>query len=299
MVLHRFDGPDRFVEEVRERPAPAPTEVLVEVAAAGLNPVEWNAAAGGWIDALHGGPPLRLGWDVAGRVVEVGYGVTHVKPGDEVFGMPGFPYPAGAYAEYVAGPSRHFARKPARLSMTEAAALPLAGLTAWQALVDVANVAAGQRVLVTAAAGGVGHLAVQIAKARGAFVVGTARRVNHGFLEDLGVDHAVDYTTDDVSTVGTVDVVVDLVGGPAQEALAKLVNPRGVLLSVAGPASGNAVELLVEPDLTGLRGLADLAERGHLRVHVDKVFPLNEVARAHDHGRRGHTRGKLVLLIRG
>jgi NADPH:quinone reductase-like Zn-dependent oxidoreductase len=297
MVLHAFDGPDRFREEEVDRPTPAPTEVLVEVAATGLNPVEWNASAGGWLAALHQGPPLRLGWDVAGHVVEVGYGVTHLKPGDAVFGMPRFPHAAGSYAEFVTGPSRHFARVPAGLPLVEAAGLPLAGLTAWQALVDVAAVSAGRRVLVTAAAGGVGHLAVQVAKARGAYVVGTARSANHDFLRTLGVDHPVDYTQTDLSTVDPVDVVIDLVrsGEPAG-----VLREDGVYVSVAGPLpagvpAGRGAEVLVEPDLAGLRGLADLVERGLLRVHVDGVFPLRDVARAHDRGRTGRTRGKLVL----
>ncbi|GIJ71145.1 NADPH:quinone reductase [Virgisporangium ochraceum] len=291
MVLHAFDGPDRFREEQLDRPSPAPTEILVRVAAAGLNPVEWNASAGGWIAALHNGPPLRLGWDVAGHVADVGYGVTHLKPGDAVFGMPRFPHPAGSYAEYVTGPSRHFARVPAGMPLVEAAGLPLAGLTAWQALVDVAAVSAGQRVLVTAAAGGVGHLAVQIAKARGAFVVGTARAENHGFLRTLGVDHPVDYTTTDLSTVDPVDIVVDLVSSSGIR-----LREGGVHISVAGPRE-DGVELLVEPDVTGLRGLADLVGRGLLRVHVDEVFPFDKVVEAHDRGRTGRTRGKLVLSL--
>jgi NADPH:quinone reductase-like Zn-dependent oxidoreductase len=305
MVLHAFDGPDRFRAEECDRPSPAPTEVLVAVMAAGLNPVEWNASDGGWLASLHHGPPLRLGWDVAGRVVSVGYGVTHLRPGDLVCGMPRFPFPVGSYAEYVTGPSRQFVRVPAGMSIVEAGALPLAGLTAWQALVDVAAVSAGRRVLVTAAAGGVGHLAVQIAKARGAVVVGTARRANHPFLASLGVDEPVDYTTDELSTVDAVDVVVDLVGG--DDAAAPL-RPGGILVSVAGPASDAAREvaaarhartadLLVEPDLAGLRALADLVVAGDLRVHVDEVFPLAEVAAAHDRGRSGRTRGKLVLQV--
>lgn len=297
-MLHAFDGSDRFRQETLAPPEPAPTEVLVKVAAAGLNPVEWNANPGGWLATLHGGPPLRLGWDVAGRVVEVGYGVTHLRPGDHVLGMPRFPYPAGTYAEYVTGPSRHFVRVPAGLSMVEAGALPLAGLTAWQALVDVADVRAGQRVLVTAAAGGVGHLAVQIAKARGATVVGTARAANHQFLSDLGVDEPVDYAFGDLGSVEPVDVVVDLVrGGGATVPL----RPGGILVSVAGPVAATAAdrtaEMLVEPDLGGLLALADLVERGSLRVHVDEVFELGDVTAAHDRGRTGRTRGKLVLTV--
>jgi NADPH:quinone reductase-like Zn-dependent oxidoreductase len=310
MVLHDFTGPERFRVEQRPRPVPDPTEVLVAVTATGLNPVEWDSSAGGWIATLHGGPPLHLGWDVAGRVVEVGYGVTRLQPGDEVFGMPRFPHPAGSYAEYVTAPSRHFALKPAGISHIEAAGLPLAGLTAWQALVDTAGVRAGHRVLVTAAAGGVGHLAVQIAKARGAFVIGTARRANHAFIKELGVDRCVDYTEDDLAVIGPVDVIVNLVRGPGLAELPALLAPDGVLVSVTGELppgaaqaaqqrGARAVDFLVEPDSGGLQAIAELVDQGRLRVHVDNVFPVEQVAAAHELGREGHTRGKLVLDVAG
>jgi NADPH:quinone reductase-like Zn-dependent oxidoreductase len=310
MVLHDFNGPDRFRVEQRPRPVPDPTEVLVAVTATGINPVEWGASAGGWLATLHGGPPLHLGWDVAGRVVEVGYGVTRLRPGDEVFGMPRFPHPAGSYAEYVTAPSRHFVPKPAGISHVEAAGLPLAGLTAWQALVDTAGVQAGHRVLVTAAAGGVGHIAVQIAKARGAFVIGTARRANHAFIRENGVNRCIDYTEEDLVVAGPVKVIIDLAGGPGLAELPALLAPGGVLVSVTGELpptaaqaarqrGARAVEFLVEPDAGGLQEIVDLVDQGRLRVHVDKVFPVVQVATAHDLGREGHTRGKLVLDVAG
>lgn len=310
LVLRDFAGPDRFQVEHRPRPAPGPTEVLVAVTATGINPVEWGASAGGWLASLHGGPPLYLGWDVAGRVVDVGYGVTRLKPGDEVFGMPRFPYPAGSYGEYVTAPSRQFALKPAGVSSIEAAGLPLVGLTAWQALVDTAGVRAGHRVLVTAAAGGVGHVAVQIAKARGAYVIGTARRVNHAFISEVGVDRCVDYTEENLSQARPFDVIIDLAGGPGLDDLPSVLAPGGVLVSVTGelPAGAvqaarergaRAVEFLVEPDLSGLREVAALVDRGQLRVHVDRVFPVVQAAAAHDLGRQGRTRGKIVLEVAG
>src|SRR5689334_955208 len=192
IVQHAFGGPE--VLELDERPIPDPiaTEVRVRVQAAGVNPVDWKTRAGlgagaGW------GLPLCLGWDVAGVVDAVGPGVTRFAVGDPVFGMPWFPRPAGAYAEFVTAPSRHFARRPEGLGVVEAGGLALAGLTAWQCLVDVARVQPGQRVLVHAGAGGVGHLAVQIAKARGAHVIATASAAKHDLLAELGVDEAVDY----------------------------------------------------------------------------------------------------------
>jgi NADPH:quinone reductase-like Zn-dependent oxidoreductase len=253
---------------------------------------------------------MRLGWDVCGRVVEVGYGVTHLRPGDTVFGLPLFPRPAGTYAELIAAPSRQFVTNPPNIDPLQAAALPLAGLTAWQALTDVADLRPGEQVLVTAAAGGVGHLAVQIAKHRGANVVATARPANHPFLQKIGVDRCIDYTTDDPARFGPFDVIVDLVGGPAMTSLAGLLAPAGRLVSVATAVTpdvqaiatahgGRAHELLVEPDLTGLRGLAELAALGKLTVEVAHVFPLEQVAAAHDLGRQGHVRGKIVLAVAG
>ncbi len=207
-------GPE--VLEVQEvgRPEPLPTEVLVRVTAAGINPVDWQTRRGdGFRDAI-GDPPLILGWDIAGVVEEVDPDVTRFAPGDRVFGMPWFPRLARAYAEFVTSPARQLARTPEALNDEQAGGLPLAGLTAWQALVDVAEVGEGTRVLIHAAAGGVGHLAVQIASARGAHVIGTAREEKHDLLRDLGVDEPIDYTASPFEeVVSDVDVVLDLVAG--------------------------------------------------------------------------------------
>ena len=287
-------------------PEPAATEVLVRVRAAGVNPVDWKVRAGG---GFLGTPPFVVGWDVAGVVESVAGGVTWLAPGDEVLGMPRFAREAAAYSEYVTAPARHFVRKPAGLGFVEAAGLPLAGLTAWQALVDTADVRAGQRVLVNAAAGGVGHLAVQIAKARGAYVLGTARAAKHDFLRDLGVDEPIDYTSVDVgATVRDVDVVLDLVGGNGTVGLVPTVRENGLLIAVPGgllddvraaaDARGiRSTPILVEPDHSGLRHLVDLVEAGSLRVHVAQTFPLTDAARAHEVGEAGRVIGKLVLTV--
>jgi NADPH:quinone reductase-like Zn-dependent oxidoreductase len=286
------------------RPAPVPTEVLVRVRAAGVNPVDWKTRARG---GFLGDPPFTVGWDVAGVVEEVGFGVTRFAPGDRVFGMPRFPREAAAYAEYATSPSRQLARTPEELSDVEAAALPLAGLTAWQALVETAAVAAGHRVLVLGAAGGVGHLAVQIAKARGAYVIGTASAAKHDFLSSLGVDEAVDYTSEKVGErVGNVDVVFDVVGDDAEDALST-VRDGGIVVTLSGSAAGPLRELggdrvrvesiLVEPDRTGMEAIAGLAEAGTLRPHVSKTFSLRDAGRAHEHGETGRTQGKLVLTV--
>lgn len=302
----RFGGPEVLTLVDVEQPKPMPTEVLVRIHAAGVNPVDWKTRAG------HGPlrkPPFVLGWDVSGVVEALGPGVTRFAVGDAVFGMPRFPHEAGAYAEYLTSRSRQIALKPASLTHVEAAALPLAGLIAWQTLVDTARLQPGQRVLVHAAAGGVGHLAVQIAKARGAYVIGTARADKHEFLRSLGVDEPVDYTTTDVfEAVRDVDVVVDLVGGETgRRSLANL-RPGGLLVSVPSGASQEvlaeaerigvrATGILVEPDGHALEELAALVESGKLRVEVDTVLPLEQAAKAHEIGETGRVRGKIVLTV--
>jgi NADPH:quinone reductase-like Zn-dependent oxidoreductase len=276
-----FGGPEvlRLVEA--DRPEPIPTEVLVRVHAAGVNPVDWKTRAGrGMLRDL----PMTVGWDVSGVVEEVGVGVTRFAPGDEVFGMPWFPRQAAAYADYVTAPSRQFARKPTRAGHLEAGGLPLAGLTAWQILVDTARLEPGQRVLVTAAGGGVGHLAVQIAKARGAQVTATASPGKHDFVGKLGADEVLDSRRDDLETaVAGVDVVLDLVGGQASLRWLRALRPGGLLVPITGAGPGleaaaaargmRATSLLVEPDARGLEALAALVDAGQLRVELDTVLP--------------------------
>jgi NADPH:quinone reductase-like Zn-dependent oxidoreductase len=307
-VLREFGGPEVLAVEQVPEPSPIPTEVKVRVRAAGVNPVDLKTRAGKGMAAVLGEPPLRLGWDVAGEVVEVGGGVTRFEVGEEVFGMPWFPREAGAYAEYVTAPSRHFAAKPQVLSLEEAGALPLAGLTAWQIVVDTIRLQPGDNVLIHGAAGGVGHLAVQIAKARDAHVIGTARAEQTGWLEGLGADVVVDYRKQRFEElVGELDAVIDLTGLQGERSLSVL-RPGGVLVSVP---SGVPEELfararesrlrvtgfLVEPDPVGLAGLDALIEAGKLRVHVDRVFELDRVAEAHRVAEDHHGGGKIVLRI--
>ncbi|WP_344310813.1 NADP-dependent oxidoreductase [Fodinicola feengrottensis] len=286
------------------RPEPGPTEVLVRVVAAGINPVDWKVRAGG---GFLGTPPFTVGWDVAGVVEETGFGASGVGKGDEVLGMPWFPRPANAYAEYVTAPSRHFVRKPAELSHVEAAALPLAGLTAWQGLVDIGAVQSEQRVFIDAAAGGVGHLAVQIAKARGAYVIGTASAGKHDFLRELGVDEPIDYH-DKTATTSDVDVFFGLVGEESDLRWLSAIKEGGLLIGVPGGVAERVetaaavrgvrtTNILVEPDRVGLLGLVELVEAKQLRVQVEQTFPLDDVAKAHELGESGRVSGKLVLTI--
>ncbi|MFH8623449.1 NADP-dependent oxidoreductase [Streptomyces vietnamensis] len=303
VVVEQWGGPEKLVEREVERPEPGLNEVLVRVHAAGVNPVDWKTRASGALIAW--GPLPVLGWDVSGTVEAVGPGVGNLHPGDEVFGMPLFPRQAGGYAEYVVAPARHLAPKPKSLTHVEAAALPLAALTAWQALVDAADVRPGERVLVHAAAGGVGHFAVQIAKARGAYVIGTASAAKHELLRELGADEVVDYREARFeNVVSDVDVVLDGLGGETAERSLKVLRTGGRLITLPGPddvpaapQGVRAAWVLVEPDHLGLREIAALVESGALRPVVDTVLPLSEAAKAHELGERGRTTGKIVLSV--
>lgn len=310
VVLHEFGGPEVLRVEQVEAPEPIPTEVQVRVHAAGVNPVDFKTRAGKGMAAVLGEPPLRIGWDVSGTVSAVGGGVTRFKVGEEVFGMPWFPRQAGAYAEFVTAPSRHFAPKPHPLSHEEAAALPLAGLTAWQIVVDTVQLEEGADVLIHGAAGGVGHLAVQIAKARGANVFATARAEQASWLRGLGVDQVIDYREERFEDrVADLDAVIDFPGAYGERSLAAL-RPGGILVSVPSGASADLLDaaraagrratgFLVEPDPVGLAGLCHLIEDGRLRVEVSRVFELAEAAAAHRLAEAGHGGGKLVLRVAG
>ncbi|MGZ3097034.1 NADP-dependent oxidoreductase [Streptomyces sp. H72] len=303
VVVEQWGGPQELSEREIERPEPGLGEVLVRVRAAGVNPVDWKTRATGSL--IEWGTLPAVGWDVSGSVEAVGPGVGVFRPGDEVFGMPLFPRQAGGYAEYVVAPARHLARKPAGLTHVEAAALPLAALTAWQALVDTADVRPGERVLVHAAAGGVGHLAVQIAKTRGAHVIGTASAAKHALVRELGADEVIDYRAvrfEDV--VSDVDVVLDGLGGRTAERSLRVLREGGRLITLPGPDDVpaapegiRAMWMLVEPDHHGLREIAALVERGSLKPVVETVLPLAQAAKAHEIGERGRTTGKIVLTV--
>lgn len=299
-------GPEVLKEVRLERPEPRPNEVLVRVRAAGVNPTDWkHRATGGFL----GEPPFVLGWDVSGVVESVGIGVAAFRPGDEVFGMLSYPFGHGSHAEYVTAPARTFTHKPAGIDHVQAGALPLVSLTAWQALVERADVQPGQRVLVHAAAGGVGHVAVQIAKARGAHVIGTASAGKHEFLRSLGADEAVDYReTDFAEAVKDVDVVLDTIGGDTSLRSLRVLRPGGVVVSILPVGSDDffeeadrlgvrAVRMLVDADRADMREIARLVESGKLRAEIAETFPLAEAARAHTQGETGRTTGKLVLVV--
>lgn len=299
-------GPEVLKEVRPERPDPRPNEVLVRVRAAGVNPTDWKHRANG---GFLGEPPFVLGWDVSGTVEAVGIGVAAFAPGDEVFGMLSYPFGHGSHAEYVTAPARTFTHKPAGIDHVQAGALPLVSLTAWQALVERADVRPGQRVLIHAAAGGVGHVAVQIAKALGAHVIGTASAGKHEFLRSLGADETVDYREADFAeAVKDVDVVLDTIGGDTALRSLRVLRPGGVVVSIIPVGSDEffeeadrlgvrAVRMLVDADRADMRSVAELVEAGKLRATVERTFPLAEAAQAHALGETGRTTGKIVLVV--
>ncbi|PWK81983.1 NADPH:quinone reductase-like Zn-dependent oxidoreductase [Lentzea atacamensis] len=290
------------VLEVAEvaKPVPGPGQVLVKVGAAGVNPVDTYIRAGGF-PAL-GEPPFTLGWDVAGTVEQAGEGVRGFAAGDGVYGMLPFPGTGGGYAEYVVADESDLARRPSWLTVEEAGAVPLVALTAWQALLGRGGVSAGQRVLIHAAAGGVGHVAVQLAKARGAYVIGTASTAKHDFVRSLGADEVVDYRHQDFTEIEPVDVVFDLVGGEYAERSAKVLKPGGVLVSTIPGNPGfdvdRAADLGIRFELFGSVSAsgADLEALPQVKVQLDHVVPLAEAAKAHELVESKRTTGKVVLV---
>ncbi|MFE7500468.1 NADP-dependent oxidoreductase [Streptomyces albidoflavus] len=306
IIQESYGGPEVLHETRVPRPEPGPGEILVAVRAAGVNPTDWkHRAQAGFVDRL----PLVLGWDVSGVVEAVGYGVTLFAPGEEVFGMLPYPHGSGSHAEYVVGPARAFTRKPTVIDHVQAGALPLVSLTAYQALIDTAGIGPGQRVLIHAAAGGVGHVAVQIAKAHGAYVIGTASAPKHDLLRELGADEVVDYRTTDVAeAVDGVDMVLDPLGGETRTRSVGLLRPGGTLVSLLSGGSAEeaahvaergvrTATMLVEADHAGMNAVADLVAAGALRPRVEATFPLAEAAAAHRLGETGRTTGKIVLEV--
>ncbi|NUS65618.1 MAG: NADP-dependent oxidoreductase [Saccharothrix sp.] len=305
VVVEAFGEPEAMQVRAVERPEAAKDEIVVEVRAAGVNAFDWLVRRHGfWFTT-----PWVPGWDVSGVVASVPAGENRFRVGDEVFGMPHLPRPAGAYAEYVAAPARHFARKPANVDHVHAAAVPLAALTAWQVLTEAARVEPGDRVLVHAAAGGFGHIAVQVAKSLGAYVIGTASAGKHDLLRELGADEVVDYRTRDFGELDAVDVVVDPVGGDYEERSMRVLRPGGVyvgltdpsrlpeLRAMAEPLGVRAATVSVVPDHAALEHIAGLVERGELRAVVAETFPLEDAVKAHEVGEANRTTGKLVLTL--
>jgi NADPH:quinone reductase-like Zn-dependent oxidoreductase len=303
-VYEKFGGTD--VLEVREvdNPPVGPDTVLVRTRATSVNPVDWKIREGYLADFYPHHLPIVPGWDLAGVVEAVGPAVsTGIQVGDEVYGyLRRDDVKHGTSAELVAAPERLITRKPTSISFEEAAAVPLAAMTAYQALVEAGGLQAGERVLVHAASGGVGHFAVQIAKALGAEVVGTASPRNHDYVRELGAATVLDYHAGPISEQldEPVDVVIDLIGGEALEDAPKQVKDAARVISIVDAATvlgRGGKYVFVRPDMGTLDALTELIEAGKVRVDVSETFPLDKIAEAHAASEGGHTRGKIVVTV--
>jgi NADPH:quinone reductase-like Zn-dependent oxidoreductase len=296
VLIHETGGPDVLHYEEAERPEPGDGQVLIRVHAASVNPTDWKSRRGLSETRL----PAVLGRDASGTVdVSRAEGFAE---GEDVFGY----VPGGGYAEFALAAADAIAKKPAALSHEQAAALPVAGMTAWQALFDRGALTRGQTALIAGAAGGVGHLAVQFAKLAGARVIGTGSSRNRDFVLGLGADEYVDYTEQDVSqAVGGVDVAFDTVGGDTTESLVPTLGEGGVLVTIANAppeeaarARGASAQLLImSASGEQLARIAELVAGGEVRVEISEVLPLTDVQRAHELSESGHTRGKIVLTV--
>jgi NADPH:quinone reductase-like Zn-dependent oxidoreductase len=303
--IHEFGGPEVLKYEDAPQPKPASDEVLIKIFASGVNPVDYKIRSGHAQAVFPVKLPLIPGWDVSGEIEEVGSGVLNFRIGDEVYGRPDLSGD-GTYAEYVVVKAAKVNGKPKSISHDKAAGVPLAGLTAWQGLFDHGNLQSGQKVLIHAAAGGVGHFAVQFAKWKGAHVIGTCSEDNIDFLFDLGADEVIDYKTEKFEEkLKDVDLVFDLVGGDTQKRSISVLKNGGMLVTIVQPVSGEEakaknIELkgfmaLSSPE--ELQQIADLIDSGKVMPVISEIFSLQSAAEAHRKMEQGHVRGKLVLKV--
>jgi NADPH:quinone reductase-like Zn-dependent oxidoreductase len=299
--MHSYGGTEVLAYEDVPQPEPAADEVLIHVHAAAVNPVDWKIRDGFGKETFGHQLPHILGCDVAGVVESVGAEVKRLKPGDAVYGYLSLRR-EGTYAEFVAAKESEVTLKPFPLDFVQAAAIPVGALTAWQAIFDIAQLAPGQKILIHAAAGGVGSMAVQLAKAKGAHVIGTASARNADFLRELGVDEVIDYqTTKFEDVVRNVDVVFDTIGGETQARSFGVLKQGGVLVSaVSPPPESDHVKVamvMVQPNAAQLDEVTRLIDAEKVKPFVETVLPLNEVRRAHEISQIGRTRGKIVLQV--
>jgi NADPH:quinone reductase-like Zn-dependent oxidoreductase len=307
MVMHEFGGEDVLQLEHVQKPRISEAEILVEVKSVGVNPIDYivRSVGGPYREDIEASLPAILGWDIAGVVSE-----SHsdkFSSGDKIFALSRFPQITGGYAEFASVPADQAVIIPPNISFEEAAAVPLAALTAWQALVQTADVQPGSKVLIHAAAGGVGHFAVQFAKLRGAFVVATASEYNRDFLMDLGVNEVVDYTSKNIAEeVSDIDIVLHALPPDLREKVSwPCLKSGGLLLSLSGPVpdeeavkyNARGAQIAVRPDGTQLAEIGSLITDGKLRIVLDRTYSLEEVGSAHSQLLTRHTRGKIVLKL--
>ncbi|HTF84643.1 MAG TPA: NADP-dependent oxidoreductase [Cellvibrio sp.] len=303
--IHHYGNAEVLQYEDAPVPEIGVDEVLVRVVAASVNPVDWKVREGYLQQMIPYPFPLTLGWDVSGVVAAVGDAVTDFKPGDAVYSRPDIKR-NGTYAEYVAIRAAELAHKPRTISHVEAASLPLAVITAWEVLFTTAQLQAGQRVLIHAGSGGVGSLAIQLAKSCGAYVITTTSEKNRGFVESLGADEVIDYQTQAFhEVVSDVDLVFDTLGGEVQELSWGVLKSEGILVSIiTPPAQERAASLgvrcafvFIEPNAVILQHVAGLVDDGIIRPIVGAEFALQDIAKAHALSESGRARGKIVVYV--
>lgn len=307
IVIEQYGGAEELIEKELPKPEIQHNQVLIEMHATSVNPIDWKVREGYMKENIPFEFPLILGWDAAGVIAEVGKDVKSFKVGDEVFARPAMEN--GTYAEYVAVNEDLVALKPSDVSFEEAASVPLAGLTAWQCLIDFGQIKPGDKVLIHAGSGGVGSLGIQIAKSFGAYVLSTASAKNEAFLKELGVDEFINYeTTDFTDVVKDVDLVVDTMGGEILEKSLSVVKKGGRLVSIAGQpniekAEANhitAESLWLNPNGKQLAELGELMQRGEVKTHIGHTFPLSAkgLREAHELSETHHAKGKIVIEVK-
>ncbi|HLQ98410.1 MAG TPA: NADP-dependent oxidoreductase [Candidatus Dormibacteraeota bacterium] len=307
IVIEQYGGAEELIEKELPKPVIKDNQVLIEMHATSINPIDWKVREGYMKEGMTFDFPLILGWDAAGVVSEVGENVTKFKVGDEVFARPAMEN--GTYSEYVAVEEDLVALKPQHVSFEEAASVPLAGLTAWQCIVDFGKIKAGDKILIHAGSGGVGSLGIQIAKSLGAYVLSTASGKNEAFLKELGVDEFINYeTTDFTKVVKDVDLVVDTMGGEILQKSLDVVKPGGRLVSITGQpdaekakANNITAELLwLNPNGKQLAELGELMEKGKVNTHIGHTVPLTAegLREAHELSETHHAKGKIVISIK-
>lgn len=314
ITYHEFGDTSQLQLEAIPKPEPAEGEILVKIKASGINPVDYKLLRGGGKGRYEFTFPVIPGWECSGVVETRGHAARRFDLEDEVMAYTRRPViGAGTYAEYIALPESYFTHAPATVSFEESAGLPLAGLTAYQGLIEKGHLREGKTVLILGASGGVGHFAVQIAKDTGAEVIGVAGIQNQDFIKDLGADMTIDYNNGDVAEQVSghyskgVDLIFDCVGGEALKQAQYAIRKGGYIVSVAGNADEDLLnernagfqKFLVEPDSRQLEWLAGLVNTNNLKTYVSQVYNLSEAAEAMDQIATGHTKGKHVIAMGG
>jgi NADPH:quinone reductase-like Zn-dependent oxidoreductase len=303
--IHQYGNVDTLRYEDAPEPLVRADDVLIKVVGTSVNPIDWKIREGHLQSMIPFRMPIILGWDVSGVVTAVGTNVVKFKVGDSVYSRPDVERD-GSYAEFISVREAEIAKKPTTISHIEAGVLPLAGIAAWESIVNVAKVTAGQRVLIHAAGGGVGALAVQLAKLRGAYVIGTASASSQALVESLGVDEFIDYRARRLQdATKNIDVVFDTIGGQTQNESWAVMAPGGILVSIVSePVADEAKKLglrsafvFIKPNAPVLEEIAQLVDSGKLRPIIGTEFALEDIKHAHRLSESGHAKGKIAVYV--